>query len=424
MGNSSRRPISAPEHRRHSGSWRISSTRTKNYEEIRESRSRRTRRGTRATFVQAYAAAVANLALRDPAVMRAPLESISKWNFWRARAWSRWSSAARKFVLLPFMLRRRVPSSGALFLPDESRAEFERRLTEYRAEAGTTSPMRLTQRFEPVERIALGDLISLWTSRQPFPEVRTWFEIWCFRSLVEQVARVIQRLALQFSNERLIFPDFAVLFVHADPAQIRRLMWNCGGGIFQLRLGMDNPYVFTRAEPRAQHDWVENARKRLVVPPEDAPVVTLLDTGVTRAHPLLEPFITSADAIAYHRDWGADDHDQNGHGTNMAGSALYGDLTYAMVDASAIAPRHRLESIKILPPAGANSPNSYGVVTQSAVALVEIANPDRQRTLCCSVTSDAQDASRPTTWSAAVDQICSGAMQGDDGEEAIDRPSG
>jgi subtilase family protein len=125
---------------------------------------------------------------------------------------------------------------------------------------------------------------------------------------------------------------------------------------------MDNPHVFTRAEPRAQHDWVENAKKRLVVPSDDAPVVTLLDLGVTRAHPLLEPFISRDDAIAYHQDWGADDHDQNGHGTNMAGSALYGDLTYAMGDASAIAPQHRLESVKILPPAGATPQTRMGLL--------------------------------------------------------------
>jgi hypothetical protein len=373
-------------------------------------------------LLQAYAAAVANLALRDPAVMAGEPGIYLQVESLAGQSLESLELRSKKIRLAAIHATATGAESGALFLPDESRAEFERRIVEYRAEAGANRPNATHARFEPVERIALGDLISLWTSPHPFPEVRTWFEVWCFRSLVEQVARVIQRLDLQVSNERLIFPDFAVLFVHADPAQIRRLMWNCGGGVFQLRLGLDNPHVFTRAEPRAQHDWVENARKRLVVPPEDAPVVTLLDLGVTRAHPLLEPFITSNDAIAYHQDWGADDHDQNGHGTNMAGSALYGDLTYAMGDASAIAPRHRLESVKILPPAGVNPPNSYGVVTQSAVALAEIANPDRQRTICCAVTSDAQDASRPTTWSAAVDQICSGAMQGDDGEEAIDRP--
>ena len=93
-----------------------------------------------------------------------------------------------------------------------------------------------------------------------------------------------------------------------------------------------------------------------------------------------------------------------------------------MSDESAIEPLHRLQSVKIIPPTGANPPNSYEVVTQAAVALAEIANPSLQRTICCAVTSDAQDASRPTTWSAAVDQICAGAMRGDEGDEAIDKP--
>jgi Subtilase family len=373
-------------------------------------------------LAQAYADAAASHALRDPTIMAGEpgiylyVESLA------GQSLEPLELRSKKIRLAALHETATGAESGALFLPDEARREFERRIAEYRSKSGANRPNATHARFEPVQRIALGDLNSLWTSPRPFPAVNTWFEVWCYGPLVGQVAQVIERLRLQVSNERLVFPDFTVLFVHADPAQIRRLVWNCGGAVFQLRLGMDNPHVFTRAKPRAQHDWVENARNRLVLPPEDAPVVTLLDLGVTRAHPLLEPFISQGDAMAYHVDWGADDHDQNGHGTNMAGSALFGDLTYAMGDASAIEPAHRLESVKILPPGGVNPPNSYGVVTQAAVALAEIANPDRHRTFCCAVTSDAQASSRPTTWSAAVDQICSGAMQGDEGAEAIDKP--
>jgi hypothetical protein len=56
-----------------------------------------------------------------------------------------------------------------------------------------------------------------------------------------------------------------------------------------------------------------------------APAVCVLDTGVTRGHPLLEKSLAVADCHTCDPAWGA--HDHHGHGTEMAGLALYGDLT-------------------------------------------------------------------------------------------------
>jgi hypothetical protein len=47
-------------------------------------------------------------------------------------------------------------------------------------------------------------------------------------------------------------------------------------------------------------------------------------------------------------DWGVDDHDRDGHGTNMAGAVLYGDLTYPLSDERRVALDFKLESVKFL----------------------------------------------------------------------------
>ncbi len=311
---------------------------------------------------------------------------------------------------------------AALFLPDSSRSDLEMRISEYKKTAGANKPNASHQRFEPLERIALANLATLWRSAVAIPEGPTWFEIWCYRSLAAYIREVALILGLQRSNEKLSFPDFEVIFLHAAPLEIMKLVWNCSGGVFQVRAGMDNPIIFTRSSPRAQHDWVQTVIDRLVIPNADAPAVTLLDIGVTRAHPLISPFLAAEDTTAYDRDWGSDDHDAFGHGTNMAGTTLYGDLTYAAADAAPIQIEHRLESVKILPPTGANPPNSYGVVTQAAVARVEIAHPERRRAICCAVTSNVQDAAVPSSWSSSIDQICSGTMEGDEGDTALEKP--
>lgn len=312
---------------------------------------------------------------------------------------------------------------AAVFLPDHARDELERRLEDYRNSGGANRPNATHARFEPVERVHLGDAETYWTSQSPFPDRdRHWFEVWCLRPLANQVGAIAERLGLHRSNESLKFPDLEVLFLHGSPEQLRRLVWNAPTAIFQLRLGMDHPRVFARSDPRAQHDWIADARRRLILPSLDAPSVAVLDFGVTRGHPLLDPLIAPEDTFAYEPEWLPDDHDRHGHGTNMAGAAIYGDLTFTLASTDPIVVRHRLESMKILPAAGSNSPNSYGVVTQGSVATLEYHRPERRRILCCAVTSDAHSSFRPTTWSAAIDQICSGSCPGDEGVEAIDKP--
>ena len=56
----------------------------------------------------------------------------------------------------------------------------------------------------------------------------------------------------------------------------------------------------------------------------EQPYVCLLDTGVNRAHPLIEPALAAADLHTVEPGWGL--QDDHGHGTAMAGLALAGNL--------------------------------------------------------------------------------------------------
>ncbi len=58
-------------------------------------------------------------------------------------------------------------------------------------------------------------------------------------------------------------------------------------------------------------------------PENGAPGIAVLDSGLTTAHPLLAPAIGEATSVP--RSW-ADASDVNGHGTMVAGLALYGDI--------------------------------------------------------------------------------------------------
>src|SRR5471030_1756012 len=109
--------------------------------------------------------------------------------------------------------------------------------------------------------------------------------------------------------------------------------------------------------PIEQADWARDLANRVRAPSALVPAVCLLDSGVTQGHPLVAPGLDPADQHAYDNAWGVGDSAfWNGHGTAMAGVALYGDLEAALSHGGPVALGHRLETVKILPPAGLNDP--------------------------------------------------------------------
>ena len=101
--------------------------------------------------------------------------------------------------------------------------------------------------------------------------------------------------------------------------------------------------------------------------------------------------------------------DNRGHGTEMAGLAAYGDLAALLSSHMPVRVRHRLESVKILPPTGVNPPELYGAITAQAVTRPEVKNPQRRRVFSMAVTAtDERDRGQPTSWSAAIDALAAG----------------
>jgi hypothetical protein len=69
-----------------------------------------------------------------------------------------------------------------------------------------------------------------------------------------------------------------------------------------------------------------------------------------------------------------------------------------------------LESVKILPPkTDQNSPELWGDIISQAISLAEINSPFRKRIFCMAITApDINHDGKPSSWSAAIDQLISG----------------
>lgn len=305
--------------------------------------------------------------------------------------------------------------SAILFVPDDARDFLRDRITNYgRDPVGDRRPD--IDRFEVIERITAVPASALFTTQVDMTwEVSTWWEIWVQgAALADQLAALARERRLDVHAERLRFPETTVMFIHANARSVEEFAEHVPGAISEIRRSTGTIEPFLERGSVGQQEWVADLADRIIVPPEGAPVVCALDTGVAAAHPLLQPGLMGA--WSYDEAWGSDDHyDAGGHGTAIVSLVLYGDLETRFSEVLPLELTHFAESMKLLPPPSypATAPPSYGVVTQGAVSQVEIARPVSLRSFCLATSAPDFPPSRPSSWSGALDQIASGSMPGD-----------
>lgn len=282
-----------------------------------------------------------------------------------------------------------------------------------------------------IESIGIAAIEAFWTSKRPLPamDVAVWWEVWVrVGSEAERgrhedaVLAEAERLGMQRKGGKLVLPEHSVFLVKAT----RRTLTSATAllnFVSELRHPALTAEFFIAQTPAEQQQWAAELKSQLVLPPVDAPAVCVLDTGVNRGHPLLSDLLAESDHDTVRADWGRDDHYTNGHGTQMAGLAAYGDLTPLLDSNGQVGLSHRLESVKILPRYGQNEPEHYGPITQEAISQAEYNAPHRQRIFALAVTApDAPDFTengKPSAWSAALDSHASGAREEGDTKRLV-----
>ena len=310
---------------------------------------------------------------------------------------------------------------ATVFIPDGELGYFLRRIEQYlqTTEADTVRNRNLVDR---IRSIGVASLKQLWTDSargMPAEDESAWWEVWLRRRdgrEVERLRAFAAQAGIVVRDRALAFPDRVVVLVWASSANslghwMSWTIWRSYGRHVSFHRSL------AAETARDQSQRVEGLRNRIEPPADDAPAVCLLDTGVSHSHPLLSASLELSDCHQCDPNWATGDH--RGHGTEMAGIALFGDVGEAFTSGGTVTLRHRLESVMILPPAGENPPELYGAITAIATSLAEIEAPDRRRIFSMAVTAGPDTVggsatdnnaapSRPTSWSAAVDALAAG----------------
>ena len=308
---------------------------------------------------------------------------------------------------------------ATVFIPDGKLSAFEALVTQYLRATTSKGIPRNTPLLNPILEIRTATFSALWTDTADALPSSTdepiWWEFWL--PARDNQAAVLQRfrtiadvLEFQISHEALIFPERTVVNVYGTQAAISASMALLNE-VAEIRRAKETAEFFDALSPGEQREWIDELLGRTSVGDDDSVRICLIDTGVNPGHPLLSNHIGMADLHTVDDDWGV--QDDVGHGTGLAGVALYGDLVDPLSVHGPISISHRIESVKLLPAARGDQRESYGALTMNAVARPEIIQPDKQRVFSMAITSlDDRDRGRPSAWSSAVDLLTSDALGG------------
>lgn len=279
----------------------------------------------------------------------------------------------------------------------------------------------------PVDSVALAELDDIrgprlrkeaLVAQRPY-----WFEVACrggyrWPSETEgsraQITRQLHRIGAGQTLDEFIAPEHAYFFVQLTQRQLKSLQaaTDC---IYEIELApppLRDLRLLDDIETRDLRDF------SLRQPDADAPAVVILDTGIATSHPLLKSAILSATTAG---EVIPSPEDIHGHGTKMAGIALYSDLGAAIERGDAEAPLWIQSSRLLIKPGfGTASDDNYEkwpVLTLGAVRAAEAADPSlRDRVFTLAITRTMQEPPfedlMPTLWSHAIDQMAYGRGQG------------
>ena len=319
---------------------------------------------------------------------------------------------------------------AAIFVPHGQLKILERKVKDYatknsKDKKGNDTGPRHEKLLNNIHSISTAAIEALWTDPEPIPAPRelVWFELWIRRDdRTDWYSRLLEectRLEIKVKDQTLLFPDHIVVIAHGtrDDLEASLDLLNC---LSEVRKARPCSVGLTDLTGLEQEEWIDEALTRIQWPGEDAPAVCLIDTGVNRRHPLIEPLLATADMSTVFGDGDAADDIRLKHGTPMAGLAAFGDVRELMLSTGTWDQLHRLESVKLIRSSTRREPENYGAATLSAINEPESIAAFRRRVFCMAVTASGPNTfGNPSSWSTAIDIAAAGAQDDSDRPRVI-----
>lgn len=311
---------------------------------------------------------------------------------------------------------------ATVFIPDGKLHSFEQKIDDYLSEKKNKkgAPIDNQKLIDSIQSIRTAEFKAIWSDDESLlPEGRdelVWWEVWVstprksrestnlYQSIISDFTLIANEINITVSQYKLRFPEHTILQVKASQNQLSNNTLLLSR-VAEIRAPKVTAEFFDSADSQEQEQWSEDLLTRLRQPNSgDEPYICIIDTGVNVEHPLLSDFASLSDQLTITDD--NDPTDNLGHGTEMAGLAMWGDLSNVFGSTKIELINHKLESVKTLNYCGDNKGKSLGIITSNAIAEVEYKNPERSRTYSMSLSSGTgTNDGRPSSWSSALDSL-------------------
>jgi hypothetical protein len=292
---------------------------------------------------------------------------------------------------------------ATVFIPEGKLHSFEQKITDYLNEKTNkhNEPLDNQKLIDSIQSIRTAAFTAIWSDDDSLlPEDNNesiWWEVWVstpkkrresinhYKEIIADFTLIANELEIEVSQHKLRFPEHTIIQVKATQNQLANNTLLLSR-VAEIRAPKVTTDFFDSADSEEQEQWSQDLLDRLHQPNNGKePYICIIDSGVNVEHPLLSPFANISDQLTVTDD--GIPVDNQGHGTEMAGLAMWGDLTDILGSSEIATINHRLESVKVIAHNGDNKDKPLGLVTSNAVSEAEYANPQRERTFSMSLSS-------------------------------------
>ncbi len=309
-------------------------------------------------------------------------------------------------------------TSATVFVPHKSRGYFIKKVEQYLGSVTDKGNPKNKTLIESIENVREAIIESFWVGNlTDVPkDDKNWCEIWMYTDGIDEFdIKLVKEELVAYCNSREIeykdsyvyFPERVVTLVNVNEEDIKTLI-NQFSYIAEIRRAPKVPTYYFDLDYTVKKNIADDLISRISHDNSNDVSICLFDTGINNSNPLIEKFLDDKDRHTYNPIWGVSD--TIGHGTKMAGLAIFFNLESLIQSGSQQIINHVIESVKILSPKNDNKEELYGAITNQSFSLPEIEAPQRKRVYCMAVTApefNTFDGS-PTSWSGEIDNLAYG----------------
>ena len=258
--------------------------------------------------------------------------------------------------------------------------------------------------FESAESFRTAKIEDLWTDEpESFPHKKgaVEWEIWVRSSMKLAFESTVAQLNIQLTGEASEFVDILVYNGSTTKQTLAKLIAR-SAAVVELRAASNFIAEHVDLPPTARLAQIRSIVARVVAPPSAAPWVSLLDTGVNPASALLAPALPKGRCRAVTSMW--DPYDADGHGSKMAGIALYGDLGTIASGTGRIPLEIGLESIAVFNPGSAVRIPARDAISRGVIRAEQDEAHTRVYCLAATAVGEPEDG-RPGATSGTLDRL-------------------